>query len=87
MGIVADPQWSGNNMGESIPVEVYARTSSNFIYRLANFRMAFCCGQDVNGTCKRSSNVEDDIKTPMKPLVRHISHLRIDPRGTCNCDF
>ena len=36
MGIVADPQWSGNNMGESIPVEVYARTSSNFIYRLAN---------------------------------------------------
>lgn len=92
MGIIADPQWTGIGMGENVPVEVFARTTSNFIYKLTDIMMKFCCGQDVNGTCKMSDNVEEDIKSPMDPSpdqsgnqVAHLTHVMIDPRGNCPC--
>ena len=37
MGILADPQWSRG--GDIVPVELFATTTSNFIYKLTNFRI------------------------------------------------
>ena len=94
MGIIADKQWTGPGMSRSVPISVFARTPSNFVYKLTSFSMAFCCpnGQDPGGC---SDNVEEEIKKPMEKSpdddgnpVRYISHLRIDPRGgDCKCDF
>lgn len=67
MGILADPLWTGSGMNGSVPVEVYARAASGFIYKLTNFRMRFGCGQYTEGGCKRSTKVEEEIKKPMNP--------------------
>ena len=37
MGILADPQWSRDR--DMVPVELFATTSSNFIYKLTNFKI------------------------------------------------
>lgn len=37
MGILADPQWSRG--GDMVPVELFATTTSNFIYKLTNFKI------------------------------------------------
>ncbi len=37
MGILADPQWARD--GDMVPVELFATTTSNFIYKLTNFRI------------------------------------------------
>jgi hypothetical protein len=86
MGIIADPQWTGTKQNDKIPVEVYARTTSSFIYKLKNFRIGFCdCGQEVNGKCKKGVDVEDEIKAPMKPSpdtsgkqITHLTHVTMD---------
>ena len=97
MGIIADPQWTGIGMGESVPVEVFARTTSNFIYKLTNIMMKFCCGnggQESEGFRGCSDDVETDIKAPMKPSPdengeqkAYLTHVMInpDPSGKCPC--
>ena len=97
MGIIADVQWTDTDQRGTIPVEVYARTTSNFIYKLQGFKIGFCCGQEVNGECKIDVDVEEDIKKPMnespdkstgKP-VRHLSHVAMDIDHTpspCPCE-
>jgi len=37
MGILADPQWSRDK--DVVPVELFATTTSNFIYKLTNFKI------------------------------------------------
>lgn len=37
MGILADPQWARD--GDKVPVELFATTTSNFIYKLTNFKI------------------------------------------------
>ena len=95
MGIIADPQWTEIGMKESVPVEVFARTTSNFIYKLTNIRMAFCCsngGQESEGFSGCSDDVETNIKAPMKPSPdesgeqkAYLTHVMIDPSGNCPC--
>ena len=89
MGIIADPQWTGIGMKENVPVEVFARTASNFIYKLKDIMMKFCCsngGQKSEGFSGCSDDVETDIKAPMKPSPdengeqkAYLTHVMIDP--------
>jgi hypothetical protein len=43
MGRLADPQWTER---DSVPVELFATASSNFIYKLANINMKFVSQQE-----------------------------------------
>ena len=95
MGIIADPQWTGIGMKEKVPVEVFARTASNFIYKLKDIMMKFCCsngGQKSEGFSGCSDDVETDIKAPMKPSPdengkqkAYLTHVMIGPMGNCDC--
>ena len=80
MGILADPQWTGENMRGSVPVEVFATTSSNFIYKLANIKILFDCGsggQEWNGSRGCFNDVEN-LKNRMESSHKYKTYLKLD---------
>ena len=83
MGILADKKWTGDNQVRPVPVSIYARTASNFIYKLTNFNIQFCCdsGGQQSGTSGGCGDV-NTIKKSMEEGERYISHISI---GNCPC--
>ena len=79
MGILADAKWVGNDFTNSVPVSFYAKTQSNFIYKLSNFSISFCCpsGQESGGNHGGCNNSADSIKGGMEKSVRYTSHVKI----------
>lgn len=86
MGIIADKIWTGEGMATPIPMELYVKTTSNFVYKLTGFKIKMCCdngGQEPGG-CGDVNDIKEnmDEALPGKPN-RYYTHCIIT--DSCGC--
>ena len=87
MGIIADKIWTGERMETPIPMELYVKTTSNFVYKLTGFKIKMCCdngGQEPGG-CGDIDEIKEnmDEALPGNPN-RYYTHCIIT--DSCGCD-
>jgi hypothetical protein len=80
--------WTGEGMETPIPMELYVKTTSNFVYKLTGFKIQMCCGEGKGqepGGCGDINKIKKNMDEALLGNPnRYYTHCIIT--DSCGCD-